>query len=773
MSDTLEDLRERVRCPICKQIFNNPKRLSNCSHVFCLLCIKTYMERCQVSNFPPCPMCRTPILTSLVNIDGLEPARAEIDIIPVVRMYETCDICKQKEHPKQRCLQCDSLICENCKPSHAKFNTFHVLGDVLGPGSSRNSASKDNCKQHPEELAIYFCIMCQSVLCKLCQHATCKEVFPEQSVASRYEVGFLKEFKNSECSRSLSRIVLIKDIASEFKKWLGRIEFELNECIKFFADYKNGLVELTTKTNAPTVIDRIQVLLDTVDAVLYSAKNTHKLIVDFTKISSDAMVAQSFSKIENDCLDIILQRKRYSMETRPLDISLNNQVSKCDIRLVHGKINALVNPYITTGESELGKTDKLMSFWIPEELPSNFPEGIFLQTLCFSCQSHDVAYTYSHITYLELKQWDLYKSMFIEGSNGQHIQSLKIKTIASGCTPSFQYNHYIDHVEDTFHNRGVFYTKFTFADIFGLLSRDKYAMRFKNMLDLICVYDTNGVRKELNHFPDTGLFSLIGSREKKLGLDTVFVYFDKRNGGVEGTNNVCINARKAHFKGVQYPYHTKYDVEKIVDDSLKEEFKMLIARPTGADNDDFTIGNYNCNGKYTCCPGETFFTDDFLHCLDSQGSKKYNIPVKHFQVELLCTLKSGIYYVQKMGDENLIVFGRLVVTEKQVEGKVLFNITQDVSPIEPSKLNPLTMVDGRDGDVVVVCSVTRTTETFVMIRLSKEGDGAIEQLDLHGLESNLREASVIDLEMDSDGNIMYAIQDKDGIQYCGFTKYIL
>ena len=94
--DSLDILRQRVKCPVCMQIFNKPKRLPNCSHVFCLSCIKRHMELKQTFNFPPCPMCRKPISIFLANIDSLEPAKAEEDIIVVVTKYETCDICKKE-----------------------------------------------------------------------------------------------------------------------------------------------------------------------------------------------------------------------------------------------------------------------------------------------------------------------------------------------------------------------------------------------------------------------------------------------------------------------------------------------------------------------------------------------------------------------------------------------------------------------------------------------------------------------------------------------------
>ena len=720
-------------------------------------------------------MCRAPISSSL---DRLEPARAELDIIPVVRMYETCDICKQKEHPKQMCFQCESLICENCEPSHARFNPLHTLGKVLDSGASRSFASRGYCKQHQDEPIFYFCIMCQSLLCRICQHVTCKDVFHEQSVALRYGVGFLKEFHISQCRRLgttqiLSRVVCIKAFASAFKKWLKDMEPELNECIEFFVEYKKGIKESSIETNSPKVNDRVHAFVDGVDAALNSADKLKRYVVTFKKVSTDSTIAQSFLAVEQGLLSIIRQRKRYSIETSPMGVltdrsnQITKQVSRCHTKETNGHVICMLSLYTIDEENEyIGASlvGKLFSFWILKKGEAKKRNGTYVQFLTKHYVTPSYIDGYRPVDY-EFREWNTYKSKSLEWSDGLYIQKAYAVTTTEGYTPQAG-RYYIQNLKHSLCFNTKSYTLFSFDCMFGELSNYIFAIRFSNMLDLVCVFDINGTRRQSKYFPIKGLVSMVGNREKGLGLDTLFLYFDTYCCRVESLHGVCINTAKARFKGVQYPYpNTKYDVVRIEEETGK--FNMLYARPVKSDYDDFTTGMYSSESVYS-----SEIIQNLFRCLDSKENTKYNVPVKHFRVELLCSLRSGIYYVQRMGDNNLIV-GRLVASEKQVEGKALFNITQDVSPVEPNKLNPLTMVDGRDGDVVVVCSVTRTTETFVMIRLSKEGDGAIEQLDLHGLDSNLLDSSVIDLEMDLDGNFMYAIQDKDGKQYCGYTKYIL
>lgn len=76
---SLENLRQRAKCPVCLTFYIKPKRLNNCSHVFCLNCLKHHLQNSQW-NFPKSPMCRKPMLQPLSEIDKYEPARAEEDV---------------------------------------------------------------------------------------------------------------------------------------------------------------------------------------------------------------------------------------------------------------------------------------------------------------------------------------------------------------------------------------------------------------------------------------------------------------------------------------------------------------------------------------------------------------------------------------------------------------------------------------------------------------------------------------------------------------------
>ena len=74
--------------------------MPNCSQVSCLGCLTGYLKSKLPVNFPTCPVCRKIITVSLREIHKFEPARAEADILALVRKVETCGFCKQDNSPK-------------------------------------------------------------------------------------------------------------------------------------------------------------------------------------------------------------------------------------------------------------------------------------------------------------------------------------------------------------------------------------------------------------------------------------------------------------------------------------------------------------------------------------------------------------------------------------------------------------------------------------------------------------------------------------------------
>ncbi|KAF5294158.1 hypothetical protein FQR65_LT10869 [Abscondita terminalis] len=54
-------LRDLLKCSICMELYNYPVELSNCKHVFCKECIKSYLEYADKEQPSGCPICHIPL----------------------------------------------------------------------------------------------------------------------------------------------------------------------------------------------------------------------------------------------------------------------------------------------------------------------------------------------------------------------------------------------------------------------------------------------------------------------------------------------------------------------------------------------------------------------------------------------------------------------------------------------------------------------------------------------------------------------------------------
>ena len=142
---SLESLRQAATCPICTELYTRPKKLTNCSHVYCLRCLQQQMH---LGNYPPCRICKEPITISRSEVFDLSPGEAEQAICLRNRRYESCKICGSKSN--------QNFVCDNCLPCHKTLKEFHNFVPIIPTRDSRSHHANMSVKGRPPHTPLLY-----------------------------------------------------------------------------------------------------------------------------------------------------------------------------------------------------------------------------------------------------------------------------------------------------------------------------------------------------------------------------------------------------------------------------------------------------------------------------------------------------------------------------------------------------------------------------------------------------------------------------------------
>ena len=174
-------------CPICLEVFDNPKALP-CLHTFCLNCLQGHFRYNHPGDEVPCPMCRKGFKIPSDGLSGL-PHHFFVQHLIDSRNASSkttnevpCQACLEENEQEEGsnpaaamyCIDCSEYLCEKCSRPHQRTTTtmkggahqVRPLGAELEQELIQLRGSF--CDKHRDKQVELYCYECNENICVLC-----------------------------------------------------------------------------------------------------------------------------------------------------------------------------------------------------------------------------------------------------------------------------------------------------------------------------------------------------------------------------------------------------------------------------------------------------------------------------------------------------------------------------------------------------------------------------------------------------------------------------
>ena len=226
-SPGLLKLEEQLTCPVCLDLYTNPKTLP-CLHSFCEACIERFpQDKEGETYYLSCPTCRHrtelpgggagafPVAFTLNNLKEIYSLMKKVSDPQQV----TCDNCTTA-NATGYCKDCSKFLCQKCMDIHKVWapiahHQMMDLSDVAASASQLPSAKQEatpTCSSHREPLVI-FCETCDEVIC---QHCTVR-------IHRDHEYDLVNDSYPKHCQKLEECLSPVKGKMENVKKVLSKI----------------------------------------------------------------------------------------------------------------------------------------------------------------------------------------------------------------------------------------------------------------------------------------------------------------------------------------------------------------------------------------------------------------------------------------------------------------------------------------------------------------------------------------------------------------------
>ena len=162
---------ESLTCPVCLQIFKNPKYLP-CYHSYCEECLEKLCSQSEIK----CPECREVVkipeggVKSLPNNFLINRLVDELILKNKIggENEVQCDNCNKNDPVVSYCPTCNLFLCRVCNESHSRDRrTVSHMQNIVPFTELKTRAKAFMCKKHDTEL-LFYCETCEELVCLYC-----------------------------------------------------------------------------------------------------------------------------------------------------------------------------------------------------------------------------------------------------------------------------------------------------------------------------------------------------------------------------------------------------------------------------------------------------------------------------------------------------------------------------------------------------------------------------------------------------------------------------
>ena len=331
-------LLDEVTCPVCHDVFEEPKILP-CCHYYCKKCIKQLVDYAGPNRPFECPECRLATLvpqndpnklTTAFFVNRLKELHGKMEKAHG-KVEAPCEQCRGGVSVAF-CRQCTEFICADCVKSHQKMKVFTshkvvTLEELKKGGAKQILVSRPpppKCPIH-DELVKIFCFDCNRLICRDCiviDHANHKYDFVKVAApeTKKQLAEHLKEVQANLCKATEVVQVTKSEIVAQGKSVAENIEQSFQELHEILEQHKNRLLMEATKTveEKASQLSTQQKGLNTSSAVIQS-------LVDFVEQNLENVTDEEFMTIHKHILSRIdkaaEEHRKRAIDLEPVEIA--------------------------------------------------------------------------------------------------------------------------------------------------------------------------------------------------------------------------------------------------------------------------------------------------------------------------------------------------------------------------------------------------------------------------------------------------------------------